>query len=145
MKISLIVPVYNEEQAIGLFYQSVREHPQLQDHSVEIVFINDGSSDQTAALAREIALADSQVVLIDFSRNFGKEPALFAGIEHASGDVVIPMDVDLQDPIDVIPRMIEQWHKGAGQASQSFIRQLPEAAWSGAVLPPAQSDCLPAH
>ncbi|WP_434695739.1 glycosyltransferase family 2 protein [Pseudomonas sp. Z1-14] len=131
MKISLIVPVYNEEQAISLFYQSVREHPQLQDHSVEIVFINDGSSDQTAVLAREIALADSQVVLIDFSRNFGKEPALFAGIEHASGDVVIPMDVDLQDPIDVIPRMIEQWHKGAevvlakrrNRSSDSYLKR----------------------
>ncbi|WP_445570827.1 glycosyltransferase family 2 protein [Pseudomonas sp. E102] len=113
MKISLIVPVYNEEQAIGLFYQSVRQHPQLKDHCVEIVFINDGSNDQTAVLAREIALTDSQVLLIDFSRNFGKEPALFAGIEHASGDVVIPMDVDLQDPIDVIPRMVEQWQRGA--------------------------------
>jgi len=113
MKISLIVPMYNEEQAIGLFYESVRQHPQLKDHCVEIVFINDGSNDQTAVLARAIALTDNQVLLIDFSRNFGKEPALFAGIEHASGDVVIPMDVDLQDPIDVIPRMIEQWQKGA--------------------------------
>ncbi|MCW1244053.1 glycosyltransferase family 2 protein [Pseudomonas sp. SAICEU22] len=113
MKISLIVPVYNEEQAIGLFYESVRQHPQLKDHCVEIVFINDGSNDQTAILARQIALTDSEVVLINFSRNFGKEPALFAGIEHASGDVVIPMDVDLQDPIDVIPRMVEQWQEGA--------------------------------
>jgi glycosyltransferase involved in cell wall biosynthesis len=113
MKISLIVPVYNEEQAIGLFYESVRQHPQLKDHCVEIVFINDGSNDQTAGLAREIALTDSEVLLINFSRNFGKEPALFAGIEHASGDVIIPMDVDLQDPIDVIPRMVEQWLKGA--------------------------------
>jgi glycosyltransferase involved in cell wall biosynthesis len=113
MKISLIVPMYNEEQAIGLFYEGVRQHPQLKDHCVEIVFINDGSNDQTAVLAREIALTDNQVLLIDFSRNFGKEPALFAGIEHANGDVVIPMDVDLQDPIDVIPRMIEQWQKGA--------------------------------
>ena len=113
MKISLIVPVYNEEQAIGLFYESVRQHPQLKDHCVEIVFINDGSNDQTAGLAREIALTDSEVLLFNFSRNFGKEPALFAGIEHASGDVVIPMDVDLQDPIDVIPRMVEQWLKGA--------------------------------
>jgi glycosyltransferase involved in cell wall biosynthesis len=113
MKISLIVPVYNEEQAIGLFYESVRQHPQLKDHCVEIVFINDGSNDRTAVLAREIALMDSEVLLINFSRNFGKEPALFAGIEHASGDVVVPMDVDLQDPIDVIPRMVEQWQKGA--------------------------------
>ncbi|MET3454606.1 MULTISPECIES: glycosyltransferase family 2 protein [Pseudomonas] len=113
MNISLIVPVYNEEQAIGLFYKSVRQHPQLRDHCVEIVFINDGSLDQTATLARDIALADNLVLLISFSRNFGKEPALFAGVEYASGDVVIPMDVDLQDPIEVIPRLIAEWEKGA--------------------------------
>lgn len=113
MNVSLIVPVFNEEKAISLFYESVRQHPALKDHVVEIVFINDGSADQTAAIARDIALMDSRVLLINFSRNFGKEPALFAGIEYASGDVVIPMDVDLQDPIDVIPRLIAEWEKGA--------------------------------
>lgn len=113
MNVSLIVPVFNEEKAISLFYESVRQHPALKDHVVEIVFINDGSADQTAAIARDIALMDRRVLLINFSRNFGKEPALFAGIEYASGDVVIPMDVDLQDPIDVIPRLIAEWEKGA--------------------------------
>ncbi|MEH6353222.1 glycosyltransferase family 2 protein [Pseudomonas sp. 3JA] len=113
MNVSLIVPVFNEEQAINLFYESVRQHPALKDHAVEIVFINDGSADRTAAIARDIALMDSRVLLINFSRNFGKEPALFAGLEHASGEVVIPMDVDLQDPIDVIPRLIAEWEKGA--------------------------------
>ncbi|EPJ96526.1 MULTISPECIES: glycosyltransferase family 2 protein [Pseudomonas] len=113
MKISLVVPVFNEEQTLELFYKSVRQHPALVDYSVEIVFINDGSADQTGFLARDIALVDNLVVFIDLSRNFGKEPALFAGIVHASGDVVIPMDVDLQDPIDVIPRLIAEWEKGA--------------------------------
>lgn len=75
---------------------------------MEIIFINDGSADQTDALARDIVLVDNLVVLINFSRNFGKEPALFAGIEHASGDVVIPMDVDLQDPIEVVPRLVAE-------------------------------------
>jgi glycosyltransferase involved in cell wall biosynthesis len=131
MKISLIVPVFNEEQTLDLFYKNVRQHPALTNHSVEIVFINDGSIDQTGFLARDIALADNLVMLINFSRNFGKEPALFAGIEHASGDVVIPMDVDLQDPIDVIPRLIAEWEKGAevvlakrrDRSSDSFLKR----------------------
>ncbi|EJN31113.1 glycosyl transferase [Pseudomonas sp. GM78] len=113
MKVSLIVPVFNEEQAINLFYQAVRRELKLDGVEVEIVFINDGSSDGTAAQASALAQVDEQVMLINFSRNFGKEPALFAGLEYASGDAVIPMDVDLQDPISVIPRLIEQWQKGA--------------------------------
>ena len=113
MKISLIVPVFNEEQAIGRFYQAVRQEPSLRGYQIEIVFINDGSTDRTADLAQAITLVDGDVLLINFSRNFGKEPALFAGLEYASGDVVIPMDVDLQDPIDVIPRFISEWENGA--------------------------------
>lgn len=113
MNLSLIVPVYNEELALEGFYQAVRNEPSLRACRVEIVFINDGSSDSTADLAHAIALHDPDVVLINFSRNFGKEPALFAGLEYASGDVVIPMDVDLQDPIDVIPRLISEWQNGA--------------------------------
>jgi glycosyltransferase involved in cell wall biosynthesis len=113
MKISLIVPVFNEEQAIDLFYRAVRRELLLDGIEVEIVFINDGSTDGTADRAAALARADDQVLLINFSRNFGKEPALFAGLEHATGDAVIPMDVDLQDPISVIPLLIEQWHKGA--------------------------------
>jgi glycosyltransferase involved in cell wall biosynthesis len=113
MKVSLIVPVFNEEQAISLFYQAVRRELRLDQAEVEIVFINDGSSDRTAEEAKALAQADDQVLLINFSRNFGKEPALFAGLEYATGDAVIPMDVDLQDPISVIPRLIGEWQKGA--------------------------------
>ncbi|WP_223458712.1 MULTISPECIES: glycosyltransferase family 2 protein [unclassified Pseudomonas] len=113
MKVSLIVPVFNEEQAIGVFYQAVRQDPSLREYQIEIVFINDGSTDGTSDLANTIALVDSSVVVISFSRNFGKEPALFAGLEHATGDALIPMDVDLQDPISVISRLIEEWINGA--------------------------------
>lgn len=113
MKLSLIVPLFNEEQATHLFYRAVRQEPSLQDHEVEIVFINDGSTDRTADIARDIALADSDAVLINFSRNFGKEPALFAGLEYASGEAVVPMDVDLQDPVEVVARLIEKWKEGA--------------------------------
>ncbi|KAB0498800.1 glycosyltransferase family 2 protein [Pseudomonas vancouverensis] len=113
MKISLIVPVFNEEQAIELFYRAVRRELRLADTDIEILFINDGSTDGTAIQATLLAQADDQVTLINFSRNFGKEPALFAGLEHATGDAVIPMDVDLQDPINVIPLLVERWRQGA--------------------------------
>jgi len=113
MKVSLVVPVYNEEQAIPVFYEAVRRELVAEPYEVEIVFVNDGSTDNTESVAQSLALQDSDTLLINFSRNFGKEPALFAGIEFASGDAVIPIDVDLQDPIDVIPRMIAEWENGA--------------------------------
>lgn len=113
MKISLIVPIYNEQNTLGDFYRAVRHEPLLQGHSVEIVFINDGSTDRTGEYAKAIALTDSNVLLIELSRNFGKEPALFAGLDHASGDAVIPIDVDLQDPIEVVAQMVAEWQRGA--------------------------------
>lgn len=111
MKISLVVPVFNEEDAIPIFYQSVRS--ELAQYEVEIVFVNDGSSDGTEAIINALAVSDQLVKPISFTRNFGKEPALFAGLEHATGDAVIPIDVDLQDPISVIPHLISKWQTGA--------------------------------
>lgn len=113
MKISLIVPVFNEEEAIPIFYKTVRENEELKKHEVEIIFINDGSKDSTESIINALAIADSLVKPLSFTRNFGKEPALFAGLDHATGDAVIPIDVDLQDPIDVIPVLIEKWQEGA--------------------------------
>jgi glycosyltransferase involved in cell wall biosynthesis len=77
------------------------------------VFINDGSKDSTESIINALALADPLVVPLSFTRNFGKEPALFAGLDHASGEAIIPIDVDLQDPIEVIPHLIEKWQAGA--------------------------------
>ncbi|WP_380179112.1 glycosyltransferase family 2 protein [Kalamiella sp. sgz302252] len=113
MKISLIVPVFNEEDAISIFYKSVREFEAIHKYQVEIIFINDGSTDNTENIAYALSVADPLVRLVNFTRNFGKEAALFAGLEYASGDAVIPIDVDLQDPIDVIPMLIEKWQQGA--------------------------------
>lgn len=113
MKISLVVPVFNEEDAIPIFYKTVREFEELKPYDVEIVFINDGSKDATESIINALAVSDSLVVPLSFTRNFGKEPALFAGLEHATGDAVIPIDVDLQDPIEVIPHLIEKWQAGA--------------------------------
>lgn len=113
MNVSLVVPLYNEEDAIGPFYRAIKCDPVLQLNEVEIVFIDDGSEDLTGKLAKEIAQADQNVVVLTFSRNFGKEAALFAGIEYATGDAVIPLDADLQDPISVIAQLIEAWQDGA--------------------------------
>ena len=113
MKLSLVVPVFNEEAMLPLFHQTVRESELLAPYDVEIVLVNDGSTDATSDIAHQLAEQDEKVVLVDFSRNFGKEPALFAGLSYATGDAIIPMDVDLQDPIDVIPALIERWQNGA--------------------------------
>jgi glycosyltransferase involved in cell wall biosynthesis len=113
MKISLVVPVYNEEEAIPVFYHTVRDYQELAGVEVEIVFINDGSRDQTAEIIQALEDQDPLVQVVNFSRNFGKEPALFAGLEYATGDAVIPIDVDLQDPINVVPQLIEKWQQGA--------------------------------
>ena len=113
MKISLVVPVYNEEETIPIFYNVIRNYAPLKQYEVELVFINDGSKDDTEKLIYELAMNDKMVLPLSFTRNFGKEAALMAGLEHATGDAIIPMDVDLQDPIDVIPKLVTEWQNGA--------------------------------
>ena len=113
MRLSLVVPVFNEEAAIPIFVQAVLSYAPLQNYEIEIVFVDDGSRDNTAEVARSLAARSKAVKLVQLTRNFGKEAALFAGLERAAGDVVIPMDVDLQDPIEVIPEMLKKWHAGA--------------------------------
>ncbi|WKS82528.1 glycosyltransferase family 2 protein [Edwardsiella tarda] len=113
MKISLVVPVFNEESAIPLFHQAVRQCDDLAPYRIEIVFVNDGSNDQTEAVIARLIDDDPLLVMVNFSRNFGKEAALFAGLKYASGDAMIPIDVDLQDPIELIPQMIARWRNGA--------------------------------
>ncbi|MDW7643564.1 MAG: glycosyltransferase family 2 protein [Desulfuromonadales bacterium] len=113
MKISLVVPVFNEEEAIPLFYKEVRHSSHFQGLDVELVFVDDGSRDNTRQLIKSFCEKDKRVVLVCFSRNFGKEAALFAGLNYATGDVIIPIDVDLQDPVDVIPSMLIEWRNGA--------------------------------
>ncbi|TKF02069.1 glycosyltransferase family 2 protein [Vibrio kanaloae] len=112
MKISLVVPVFNEEETIPIFYEEVRNNEFLSKKNVEIIFINDGSVDSTEKIIVELVNKDKDVVLINFSRNFGKEPALFSGLENATGDVIIPIDVDLQDPIHLIEKMYYRMEEG---------------------------------
>ncbi|HCE1931049.1 TPA: glycosyltransferase family 2 protein [Vibrio parahaemolyticus] len=113
MLISLVVPVFNEQETIETFYHAARNDCFLKTKNVEIIFVNDGSADKTAQLIEELVAQDTNVRLINFSRNFGKEPALFCGLVHSRGDIVIPMDVDLQDPIELIETMYYKWEGGA--------------------------------
>ena len=112
MKVSLVVPVFNEEDAIPIFYNAVRDCQGLSDCEVEIIFVDDGSRDASCKAVEKLSSLDPLVTLVSLSRNFGKEAALFAGLDYSSGDAVIPIDVDLQDPIYVIPLLIEKWKDG---------------------------------
>ncbi|UFH48836.1 glycosyltransferase family 2 protein [Pseudomonas sp. KNUC1026] len=113
MLISLIVPVYNERDAIPLFYAAAITMAQRQAFDLELVFVDDGSDDESEALIQALVAQDERVVLISLSRNFGKESALLAGLEHCLGDAAIPIDVDLQDPVELVPRLVECWLAGA--------------------------------
>lgn len=132
MKISLLVPVMNEEEAIPIFYKAVRSFPAFQDQDVEILFVNDGSRDRTESIITRLAEKDSLVKPISFTRHFGKEAGIMCGLHYATGDVVIPIDVDLQDPIEVIPEMMEKWAEGADmvlakrtdRSSDSFLKRM---------------------
>lgn len=112
-QVSLIVPVFNEEDTVPLFYHAVRSQEALQEYEVEIVFINDGSHDATLEVITTLQQQDKLITLVDLNRNFGKEAALFAGLDHAAGEAMIPLDVDLQDPVEVIPQLLSEWRKGA--------------------------------
>lgn len=106
MKITAVVPCYNEQEALGLFYEELnRVTAEMRDCEFEILFVNDGSKDRTLELMKELAEKDGRVKYISFSRNFGKEAAIYAGLEHASGELVAIMDADLQDPPRLLPEM----------------------------------------
>ena len=111
--ISLVVPCYNEQESIPIFYKEVcAVIEKMEDAEFEFVFVNDGSKDQTLARMKALAEQDSRVKYISFSRNFGKEAGLFAGLEHARGDYLAVMDVDLQDPPQMLPQMYEILQQG---------------------------------
>ena len=105
-KISVVVPCYNEEKAIPIFYSEIDKiSKKMKKLNFEFLFINDGSSDKTLDVCKELAKKDKRVKYISFSRNFGKEAAMYAGMEHSIGDYVTIMDVDLQDPPELLPKM----------------------------------------
>lgn len=111
--ISCIVPAYNEAAGIKKFLQTLVTKLQSLHHPYEIIVIDDGSKDQTSVIVEALANeSNNSIKLISFSRNFGKEIALTAGLEHASGDAVIIIDADFQHPLDLIPIFLEKWSEG---------------------------------
>jgi len=111
--LSLVVPVYNEERNIHAFLTEATRALEALGESFEIVFVDDGSKDGSLGLLVAATTTDARVRVVSFARNFGKETALAAGLAHASGDAVIPIDCDLQHPPALIAEMVAQWRKGA--------------------------------
>ena len=114
--LSVIVPVKDEAEAVPIFVDRVRAALEAIDdpagRSFEILFVDDGSTDETLARVRAAHATDSRVRAVSLSRNFGKEVALSAGLDHALGEAVVPMDVDLQDPPEVLGAMLAKWREG---------------------------------
>lgn len=113
LRLSLVIPVFNEEETIGLFFERINQV--FNDSGsiyLEILFVNDGSTDNTLNYLLEHQKKDQRVIIIDLSRNFGKEAALSAGLQAAKGQVIVPIDIDLQDPPELILEMIVKWREG---------------------------------
>jgi len=125
--ISVVAPAYNESENVNPFYEEMKKV--LEGFSVpwEIICVNDGSRDDTILKLLELHRSDARVKVIDLSRNFGKEIALTAGLDHAKGDVVIPIDNDLQDPPELIGKMIEVWEEGNDVVYATRIRREGES------------------
>ena len=111
-KYSIIVPAFNEEKSLHLFYDAVTPIFESLGEEYEIIFVNDGSRDGTRDILKELATKDKRIKACSFSRNFGQQAALLCGMESASGDAIIAMDADLQDPPEVALQMIEKWKEG---------------------------------
>lgn len=112
-KVSLLIPAYNEEKVLQLLYQRIKAIiDNLNQYEWEVLFINDGSKDNTLAVLYSIRNQDNRINVLDLSRNYGKEVAMLAGFDYVKGDAVIILDADLQDPPELIPQMLEQWEMG---------------------------------
>lgn len=112
MLLSIVVPVYNEEANIKKFYSSVKEVLNTLPYEQEIIFVDDGSSDDSATMLRHIAAEDKAVKVLLLARNFGHQLALTCGLDHAKGDAVITMDGDMQHPPELIPELVKLWEEG---------------------------------
>jgi len=133
-KISIIVPCYNEEKALPLFYEEItRVAEMMEEVTFEFLFINDGSKDKTIEILRKLAKEDKKVRFVSFSRNFGKEAGILAGLKASNGDYIAIMDVDLQDPPELLVEMYETLQtkeydcvgtRSVSRNGYSFIRKL---------------------
>ena len=112
-KISVIIPAYNEEESLPILYDRMKKlMDSINNYEFEILFVNDGSKDRTIELIKELREKDNRISYVDFARNFGKEIAMIAGLDYATGDCVIFMDADLQDPPELIVEFVKYWEEG---------------------------------
>ena len=118
--ISLIIPCFNEEESLPLFYPEATSVLRQMNCDYELIFVNDGSRDRTLEILKELSEKDPHVIYLSFSRNFGKEAAMYAGFCNAGGDYVAVMDADLQDPPSLLPEMLEKLESGELDLDESF-------------------------
>ena len=112
-KISIVIPAYNEEESLPFLYERLNKlMSEINNYEFEVLFLNDGSKDKTLDIIKELRRKDDRICYVNFSRNFGKEIAMLAGLDYAKGDAVIFMDADLQDPPELIPELIKYWEEG---------------------------------
>ena len=137
-RVTLVVPVFNEAEAIPLFFKEITATLKNQKNIIlDYVFINDGSTDSTLSVLMEAHKKNDAVTVIDLSRNFGKEAAMTAGLRASTGDVVVPIDVDLQDPPALIIEMVSKWRQGyevvlakrSNRKSDSVLKRLSASAY----------------
>ena len=112
IKYSVIIPMYNEEEVILESYRRLDNVMRPLGEEYELIFVNDGSRDRTMEIMLDVAKKDPHVKIVDFARNFGHQTAVTAGMKYSSGDAVVIIDADLQDPPELIPGMIEKWKEG---------------------------------
>ena len=125
--LSIVSPVYNEAENLGEFYSRVINATDNLNLEIEIIYINDGSQDSTIDIITKQRQIDNRITIIDLSRNFGKEIALTAGLDYSSGDAVIVIDVDLQDPPELIPKLVEKWREGYDVVNAKRIKRKGES------------------
>lgn len=131
-KVTVLVPCYNEEEALPLFYDRIcNTIAEIPGYEWELLFVNDGSRDNTLQIMRNLHMRDSRVSYVGLSRNFGKERAMLAGFDYAAGDCMVIMDADLQDPPELLPQMLRYWEEGyediyakrSSRGKESFMRR----------------------
>ncbi|MFF9566666.1 glycosyltransferase family 2 protein [Streptomyces sp. NPDC014685] len=115
MLISLVVPCFDEEEILERFHERLTEEMARLGPEFQLVYVDDGSADRTLAILQELAAVDPRVRYVSFSRNFGKEAAMLAGLRHAEGDAVVIMDADLQHPPELVGRMLDEYERGHDQ------------------------------
>jgi len=129
--ISIVVPCFNEEESLHAFYNALISAWENINYNLELIFVDDGSKDSTYNIIKELSNSDSRIHFSSFSRNFGKEGAIFCGLRQANGDAVIIMDADLQHPVSVIPLMLKRYEEGfdivegkkTNRGNESFIHK----------------------